>query len=430
MEKRNYNFVTAISMVVGVVIGSGIFYKSDDILLAVDGNVCLGLVGFLLVGLGVLFGALTIAYYAQIDKGDIGLIEYGNIAFGKKFGFIVGWISYACYFPTLIVILALLTVDYIGMLIGVDSKLFITIGTLIVLVSNYWLNIKRPRLSGQVQVASTIAKTIPLILIGIIGSLFFTPEVSQVTGSEITGGSPITALVAIAFSFDGWIVATSISNDLENSKKNLPRALAIGSILITVIYCLYFYGITHILSPEQIVSLGDEHIIVASQMLVGNFGSKLILIFIIISVYGGFNGMTLAYLRIPQVMIDSNMIKGDKTNSFKSSLKYCISMTIIYFVFEQLLDYQIVFSNLDEPFDISAMPIVIIYIVYTILFLAVNKLTKNESIAVRIYYLIISLIASITSIIIVYGGLGINGLLYIGCTLIICVCAVPFIVRN
>lgn len=76
MEKQKYSFATAISMVVRIVIGSGIFFKADDILVAVNGDVGLGLLGFLIVGVGALFGALTVSYYALHDQEHIGMIGY------------------------------------------------------------------------------------------------------------------------------------------------------------------------------------------------------------------------------------------------------------------------------------------------------------------------------------------------------------------
>lgn len=423
MKKQNYNFATAISMVVGCVIGSGIFFKADDILAAVNGNVMLGLLGFFIVGIGVLFGALSVSKYTELDTNNEGFIGYARMAAGRKFSYIVGWLLVSCYFPTLMVILALVTANYMGMLLGIDSQLFITIGTFILLVTSMYVNLKLPQVAGKIQVFSTVAKLIPLILIGIIGVLFFGNDTTTTVASEtLSGGKPMSALIAIAFAFDGWIVATNIADDLEDSKRNLPRALAWGSIAIMSIYSLYFFGLTRIISPEQIVSIGDQHIMVASQVLLGDIGSKLILIFIVISVYGGFNGMTLAYVRLPQELIELGLMtipEKYKQNMFKYSIMLATAIISFWFIFEQLIDYGIIFTNLEYGFDISSMPIVIIYIVYIVLFLAVNKYVTNEPLIRRIYFIVISLIATITSLMIIGGSLGVNGLLYIVISMII-----------
>lgn len=423
MEKQNYKFSTAISMVVGCVIGSGIFFKADDILLAVNGNVALGLLGFLIVGFGVLFGALTISYYVEEDEHNEGFIGYTRMAVGRKFSYIVGWIMISCYFPTLMVVLALITASYIEMLLGINSQLFITIATFGLLVTNLYLNLMMPKIAGKVQVYSTIAKLIPLIAIGVIGGVFFTQApVGSDAGTVLEGGRPMSALIAIAFAFDGWIVATNIADDLENSKKNLPRALAWGSIVIMVIYSLYFWGLTEIITPEEIVNVGDDHIMLAAQTLWGEIGAKLIIGFIIISVYGGFNGMTLAYVRLPAELMNLKIMKVPtryQHNQFKYSVIMASTLTMFWFIFQQLVDYKLIFADLKSSFDISAIPIIIIYLVYIVLFISVNKLARNKRFSKRVYLLIISSLATITSLMIIGGSIAVNGLLYILITVII-----------
>ncbi len=433
MKRQSYNFATAISIVIGVVIGSGIFFKADDILLAVNGSVSLALIGFLIVGVGVLFGALTVSYYSQLDTKSEGLIGYSKMTLGRSFAYIVGWFSIACYFPTLMVVLALLTADYLGMLLGVGSQLYITVATAFFLFSNLWINYKFPKASGNIQVLSTVAKIIPLVVVGLVGAIFFRSDAQVVTTTALSGGKPMSALIAIAFSFDGWIVAANIAGDLENSKKNLPRALALGSLAILVIYIIYFFGLTRILTPDQIVSLGDEHILVAAQMLVGPIGAKLILIFVIISVYGGFNGMTLAFVRLPEEMVAMKLLsvpKGFKQNIGSYSVALCMGATIFWFGFQQLIDYGLVFSNLETYFDISSMPILIIYIIYVVLFLAVNVLVAKEGLGKRLYYLVISLIATVTSLMIIVGTMEVNGLIYIVFSVIIVLIGLPLYNRN
>lgn len=432
MEKQSYSFATAISMVVGIVIGSGIFFKADDILSAVNGNIMLGVAGFLIVGLGVLFGALAISYYTLQDKEHIGLIGYSRMALGKKFAYVVGWFSIAAYFPAFIVILAMVASIYLGVLLGIDSKLFVTIATALFLVASFTINIKSPKGGGKVQVIFTIAKIIPLLVIGIIGTLFFTsPEsLSTVSTNTLSGGKPFSALIAIAFAFDGWIVAANISSELKDSEKNLPRALAWGSVGIILIYCLYFFGITQIVDPQQIVELGDAHTEVAAQAILGPIGAKVITLFVVISVYGGLNGMTLAYLRLPRLLVDVDLMKNiygeDHQTMERGAIKFAICITICYFLFQQLLDYGVIFANLENAFDLSSLPIMINYIFYVVLFVLVNKLTVKESNGKRLYYLVISLLATITALMVIYGAMQVNGALYIAFSVIVTIIGIPF----
>ena len=70
----------------------------------------------------------------------------------------------------------------------------------------------------------------------------------------------ISAIAPIAFSFDGWVVATSIGHEIKDSKRNLPKALIIAPIFILAMYVLYFVGISIYIGPETIMALGDAHV--------------------------------------------------------------------------------------------------------------------------------------------------------------------------
>ncbi len=436
MERQSYGFATAISMVVGIVIGSGIFFKADDILIAVNGNVALGVLGFFIVGIGVLFGALSISYYALGDQTHSGLVGYSEKALGKKFAYFVGWITVTLYFPTFIITLAMVGAIYSAVLLGIESQLFISIATLIFIVASFTINIYSPKYGGKIQVAATVAKIIPLIGIGLIGTLFFTSSQSlgAATTNTLSGGKPFSALIAIAFAFDGWIVATNISRDLKDSERNLPRALAWGTIGIILIYCLYFFGITQIVPPAEIVALGDAHTEVAAQAILGPIGAKVITLFVIISVYGGLNGFTLAFLRMPKLLLDTNLMKniyGQEQSSIeKNSILFIIGITAFYYIFEQFVDYGLLFANLETPFDISSVPITINYVFYLILFIFVNKLVKNESSNKRVYYFVISLVASLTAIAVIFGALQVNGSIYLSMSIIAAIVGIPFFKRN
>lgn len=436
MEKQNYNFATAISMVIGVVIGSGIFFKADDILVATNGSVFLGVLGFVIVGLGVLFGALAISYYAFNDKEHIGIIGYSRMAFGKKFAFVVGWFSLVGYFPSFVVVLATVGAIYLGVLLEIDSKIFISLATAILLISSLIINYYYPKFGGKLQVTFTVAKIIPLILIGTIGTVFFSSTAGSdiTTTTVLTGGKPLSALIAIAFAFDGWIVATNISSELDESERNLPRALSLGTIAIILIYCLYFYGVSRILGPQQIVAIGDGYTEVAAMNVLGAFAGKLITVFIIISVYGGLNGFMLAYMRVPRVMLEAGLMKDiygtDEPRRSFNMFKLCIGCIIGYFLIQQGLSYELLLTNLETTFDLSYLPIIINYIFYIGLFIAVNFLTKAESSSKRAYYLVLSAIATVTALIIIFGTLDVNGMIYIVFSIFLTIVGIPFYKRS
>lgn len=79
-QKRKFGFFTTIAMIAGIVIGSGIFFKTDDILSAVGGNLLLGSLGWILGAIGIIFGGLTVAQYAKKEDTVGGIITYSEMA--------------------------------------------------------------------------------------------------------------------------------------------------------------------------------------------------------------------------------------------------------------------------------------------------------------------------------------------------------------
>lgn len=437
MKETNYKFSTAIAMVVGIVIGCGIEFKADDVLLAVNGSVALGVLGFIIVGVGVLFGALTISEYALQDEEQIGIIGYSKKALGNRFAFIVGWFSMTVYYPACVVVLAMVTGIYLEVLLGIDSKIFLTLATLGFIASTFAINVLSPKVGGKLQVGITVIKVIPLIAIGLIGTLFFTgntePAMQSSVANVAASTAPLSALIAIAFAFDGWIAATNIAHELD-SKKTLSRALAIGTIIIIVLYVLYFFGITQVVDPIDIMALGDAHTELAAERIFGPLGGHIITLFVVISVYGGLNGLTLAYLRQPKNFARSGVITDVfgtvDDNSSKRGITSCLVFVGFYFVFQQLLDYNVIFANLDSPFDLSVLPIVINYVFYMILFVLVNKIVLDKTKKERIYFAVISLIAGFIALLVIYGALLVNGIPYLAFSIIFMLIGLPFYKRQ
>jgi APA family basic amino acid/polyamine antiporter len=433
--KEKYGVVTAASLVVGIVIGSGIFFKADDILEATGGSVGLGVLAFLFVGIGVLFGALSVSYYAQQGSKEGGIIAYSTMAFGKRFGFIAGWFMMAVYFPALMVILAFVAADYFILLTGLDfGPSTIWVLTVAFIVISYTVNILSAKLAGTVQTVATVIKLLPLIIIGLAGVLAdpaqaaaSTVDYSGLRSGDSTLSGFFIALIAVAFAYDGWIVATSVSAEIKNSKQNLPKALTFGVLGIIGIYVLYFVGMTTLIDPAVIVAEGNAHASMAAEQVAtslgfsAELGSTLMFTAICISVYGGLNGMTLGYLRLPHALVANGLMK-DNMGIINISEKYGISMKSFIFgipfvVFFFVLHYVAtvgIFGNtllVDMGFDISSLPVTMNYVFYIALYIGAIKFIK-EGTAPKIAYVYITF-AVLISLIVIYGSLLSNGLWYI-----------------
>ncbi len=437
MKNKNeqYGFMTAISMVIGIVIGSGIFFKADDILIATNGSIILGILGFLIVGIGVLFGSLVISEYAINNTDEGGLIPYCKVAFGPRIAYYISWFIITVYFPAIIVILAYVTALYLGVLLNIDSNIFLYLATALVLFFAFTSNILSKKFGGNIQSISTALQLIPLFAIGVFGLIFFqdTSVTTSVATSSSTHMNFFTALIAIAFTFDGWIVVTSIGNEVKNPNKTVPIALSAGVLITTIIYILYFIGITNIVSPQAIIALGDAHVNIAAETIFGDHGSIIITSFIVIAVYGGVNGMVLAYLRLPHSIVKQGMMsdflsvdQNITDNGFALGvIIFNITTVVIMFIIQVLVSENIIFSKLVTPFDLSTLPITIIYFVYIGLYLNVFKISKRQGVE-KARLIMFIFIAVIISLIVIYGALQVNGLVYIIFSLIVILLGIPF----
>lgn len=110
--KRKYGLATAICMVVGTVIGSGVFFKAQTILAKTNGNMPLGIVAWLIGGAIMLACSLAFAIMANRYEKVNGLVDYAEAMVGRRYAYFVGWFSATIYGPTLTSVLAWLSARY------------------------------------------------------------------------------------------------------------------------------------------------------------------------------------------------------------------------------------------------------------------------------------------------------------------------------
>lgn len=417
MQKRNYGLFTAIAMIVGIVIGSGIFFKADDILNYADGNVLLGVLIFVIAAVAIIFGSLTISQLATRTDKPGGLITYAEEFVSMGTATVFGWFQTFLYLPTLGAVVAWVSGIYIANLFGIENP---TVGTwtligFIALTVLYFFNILSAKLGGLFQNASMIIKLIPLVLFAVLGLAFGDPAttLSESAGTFAkTAGTLawVGAFGPVAFSFDGWIVSTSICHEIKNSKKNLPIALSIAPIVILLIYVAYFVGISSYLGTDAVLQHGDNAVYVAAENIFKSaMAAKVVLVAVIISVLGTVNGLVLGLIRMPYAMALRKMMPASEKFSKETAklggmpvnsalLAYALS------VFYLLVHHFITDNGIFPSGDISEISISMLYILYIILYVAVIKLYKKGEIKNPVTGIVMPILAMIGSLIIFSGA--------------------------
>lgn len=425
--KRNYGLFTAITMITGIVIGSGIFFKADDVLAYANYNVLLGVLVFVIAAIAVVFGALTISQLAIRTDKPGGLVSYAEDFVGTGTATAFGWFESFLYLPTLSAVVAWASGIYVSNLLGFEdfSIWRNTVIGLIALTFFYAINILSAKLGGWFQNAAMIIKIIPLIVLAVVG-LAKGGTGAVVGAAATTFGMDAKSSLAwlgafgpLAFSFDGWIVSTSICHEIKNSKKNLPLALSVAPIFVLVVYLAYFLGITSFLGVDTVREVGDNAVYLASSTLFGDTVSKLVLVAVVISILGTVNGVSLGLIRLPYSLAIRNMMPA--SNVFKKENKklggmpvnsgvlvYVLSLVYLfinYFVMtsEAKLHFfgkEVAVCNL----DISSIAICVLYLTYIILYVAVIKLWKKGEIKNTFLGLICPILGTIGSLIIFSGS--------------------------
>jgi APA family basic amino acid/polyamine antiporter len=414
MEKKQerYGLLTAIAMIVGIVIGSGIFFKSDNILVATRGSIFLGIVVFVIGALSIIFGGLCFGELASRTDKPGGLITYAEDAFGLRAAGAFGWFQIFVYYPTLTVVVGWVVGIYTCILFNLKGSLELQMAigmTFVVLCFLY--NTLSPRFGGLFQNASMIIKLIPLILIAVSGLLFGNPAegFANISAGTFRSAGWISAIAPIAFSFDGWIVSTSIAHEIRNSKKNLPFALIFAPVFILIVYVLYFVGITSYIGPDKVLELGDAHVNLAATQLFGSFAAKAVLVCVIISVIGTVNGVILGFIRLPYSLALRDMIPFSKPLKVESKrLRMPVNSAAFAFVLTAVwiaAHYLTQKNNLLPNSDVSEISIAVSYLLYLALYYQVFRLYKAKKVHGALRGVLVPILASLGSLFILYGAL-------------------------
>jgi APA family basic amino acid/polyamine antiporter len=316
MEKR-FGLPTAVAMVVGIVIGSGVYVKGGKVLNCTGYNMGQGVLVVAIVGVICIICSLVFAQLSSKYAHVNGLVDYAEVALGRKYAYYVGWFLTTIYTPSLVVMLAFFSALMFCTLVGLPALSLadgcisaemtgVAAGFMII---GYGINIISPKLAGKMQVGMTVIKLIPLVIMGVVGTIVgLLRGDSQVVLDFINSpdyipkaGGIFAGVVGFAFAYEGWILATTINQELKDAKKNLPIALIGGALIATVIYTLYIFSMTSVGSVEEIVAtwpLGETLAYIAFNKLFGNklFGT-IALAFVTVSCLGTMNGLIMSNCR-------------------------------------------------------------------------------------------------------------------------------------
>ena len=414
LEKR-YGLPTAIAMVVGIVIGSGVFFKAEKVLNVTGGDLKLGILAWIIGGLIMIVCAYVFSLMATKYEYVNGLVDYAEQTVGKKYAYNIGWFMATMYYPAITSVLAWVSARYLCVILGysiVGSEALALAGFFLIL--SFSINSLSPKIAGHYQVSTTIIKLIPLLLMALVGTIVglsngMTVQNFSVIVNEID--DPLKALftgvIATAFAYEGWIIATTINAELKDAKTNLPKALFFGSLITVSTYILYYIGLAGGIENSILMSAGEGGPLQAFTNVFGKLGSTLLYFFVVISCLGTLNGLMMGVTRGIYSLAVRDM--GFKPNLFKQvdqasnvphnsaiiGLLLC-SAWLVYFFGANLVE-----TSWFGPFtfDSSELVIVTVYALYLPIFYNFIKKVKDLSTFNRIIMPVFAIICSLFMIV-------------------------------
>ena len=297
--QKNLGFAAALSTVVGMVIGGGVFFKPQAVYTLTGGAPGLGMIAWVIAGVMTIAAGLTAAEISAAIPKTGGMMVYIEEIYSKKLGFLTGWMQAVLFFPATIAALAVMFGQQSAGLIGNESLVLpITIGV-ILLISV--LNSLGSKTGGLIQTVATVGKLIPLALIIVFGFVKGggnNPILTPMVGEGVSAGGVVgSLLIAILFAYDGWINVGAIAGEMKNPGKDLPKAIVGGLSLVMAVYLLINVAYLCVLPANELAQYSSPASAVA-EAIFGPFGGKFITVGILISVFGALNGYLLTGPRI------------------------------------------------------------------------------------------------------------------------------------
>lgn len=319
--KKNMGVMTAMSIVVGCVIGAGVFFKPYAIYQTTGGAPGLGLLSWVVGGVISIFGALTFAEIAVLIPKTGGMVTYLGEVYNRKIGFLAGWMQIVIFYPAYIAGYGVKVGIELSGLMGVDLSMPIAV---CIIAGIVLLNVIGSETASKFQIISTVCKLIPLFLIMIAGFIMGHSDesiVSPMVREGISTGSALgSTLLAVLFAFEGWTNVGTIAGEMKNPAKDLPRAIVGGVSIIMAVYLLINIAYIKVIPAEELMNIESPAAAVAMKLF-GNSGGTIITVGIIISVIGAGNGFLLSGSRVAYYLSSEGMLPwSDKLSKLNGKL--------------------------------------------------------------------------------------------------------------
>ncbi len=305
-EDRPLTLLVAIALVVANMIGVGIFTSTGYMAIGVDGGAPI-LVGWLLGGLLALCGAAVYGELGAMMPRAGGEYVYLSEAFHPGLGFLSGWVSLIVGFSAPIAAAANAFGSYLHLVVGGIPVEVAGVAVIVLMTAMHAASVV---LGARVQTFFSVLKVaLILVLIGaglLVGDGDWS-NLSAGSGLDKVASSPFAvSLVYIAFSYSGWNAAAYVAGEIKDPGRNLPRALLIGTAIVTLLYLGLNAIFLYAAPPAQLAGVKEVGEL-AARNLFGSGAGKLLSALIAIALVSSVSAMVMAGPRVYMAMAEDGL---------------------------------------------------------------------------------------------------------------------------
>ncbi|MDT8070734.1 MAG: amino acid permease [Terriglobia bacterium] len=304
---RTLTFRDLVLLIVGTVIGSGIFLVPGPVLRDVQQHVGLALLVWIVGGVLSLLGALTYGELGAMKPQAGGLYVYIRDTFGRPMAFIYGWALFFMISSGSVATLAVAFGTYLGQIVlltAFEAKL-IAVGMIGVVAA---VNVLGTRKSANLQNVATAIKVVAILAMSAVLLLSHRSVPSEPvleTGGSLMSGFGL-AMISVLWAYEGWQYCTFSAGETVDPQRSFPRAFLVGSISLIVIYVVANLGYVTALGSAG-AAASNSVAAEAIRVVLGPFFGKLIAVAILVSIFSAANGLTLTSPRVYYAMANDGV---------------------------------------------------------------------------------------------------------------------------
>ena len=235
--RKDLGLVSALSLVVGMVLGAGAFMKPPAVL-EVAGDYNFALLAWIIGGVFSICGGLTLCELGVMFPKTGGMLVYLEKIYGAKVSHLYGWMITVLFAPSLVGALVGYFSSVFCLLFGINDayRMAVSAGVLGLIACINSIGVKQ---AGYLQTIATFCKLVPILLLAIFGLWKGNGQVAlfSASGQGIETYAPFAvAILATLFAYDGWAQVASVAGEIRNPSKVLPKAIILGIIFLVIVY--------------------------------------------------------------------------------------------------------------------------------------------------------------------------------------------------